>query len=111
MSTNRHCLFLDLKNDENLIKEYEAYHEKVWPEIIESIRNAGITSMEIYRAGNRLVLIMDTDENFSFEKKSQMDEQNEKVQEWENLMWQYQQALPIARPGEKWVLSKKIFQL
>jgi L-rhamnose mutarotase len=111
VSTNRHCLFLDLKNDENLIREYEAHHEKVWPEIIESIRNAGITSMEIYRAGNRLALIMDTDENFSFEKKSQMDEQNEKVQEWENLMWQYQQALPIARSGEKWMLSKKIFQL
>jgi len=33
------------------------------------------------------------------------------VQEWEKLMWKYQQALPKAKPGEKWVLMNKIFEL
>jgi L-rhamnose mutarotase len=33
------------------------------------------------------------------------------VQEWEDLMWRYQQALPSAREGEKWLLMDKIFEL
>jgi L-rhamnose mutarotase len=107
----RYCLTLDLKNNPQLIKEYEEYHRAVWPEIIDSIKKAGITNMEIYRFQNRLFMIMETNYNFSFEKKTMMDEKNEKVQEWENLMWRYQQALPGSLPGEKWKLMDKIFQL
>ena len=107
----RYCLALDLKDDPALIAAYERYHEKIWPEIEESIRNSGINSMEIYRTGNRLFMIMETEEDFSFERKSASDAANPKVQEWENLMWKYQQALPHAKPGEKWVLMNKIFEL
>ncbi|MBK5271814.1 MAG: L-rhamnose mutarotase [Bacteroidia bacterium] len=106
----RYCLALDLKNDENLIAEYEAYHQNVWPEILKSIKDSGIEQMEIYRTGNRLFMIMETKNDFSFEKKAQMDADNDKVQQWEQLMWKYQQALPTAMPGEKWVLMDKIFQ-
>ena len=107
----RYCLALDLKNDERLIAEYEAYHQNVWPEILSSIKDSGITSLEIYRISNRLFMIMETNIDFSFEKKSAMDASNPKVQEWENLMWNYQQALPAAKPGEKWMLMDKIFEL
>jgi L-rhamnose mutarotase len=107
----RYCLALDLKEDEKLIDQYEQYHQKVWPEIVASIKNAGVTELEIYRVANRLFMIMETEEIFSFEKKNAMDNANPKVQEWENLMWKYQQALPLAKPGEKWVLMKKIFDL
>lgn len=107
----RYCLALDLHDDPQRIAEYEAYHQKVWPEIIHSIRQAGIRDMEIYRTGNRLFMIMETEDDFSFEKKSEADRQNPKVQEWENLMWRYQQALPGAQPGEKWRLMERIFQL
>ena len=40
-----------------------------------------------------------------------MDIKNIKVQEWEKLMWTYQQKLPIAKKDEKWLLMDKIFQL
>lgn len=107
----QYCLALDLKDDEALIKEYEAYHQAVWPEIVESIKEAGIEQMEIYRFGNRLFMTMLTNENFSFEEKAKADVENGKVQEWENLMWKYQQALPGSKPGEKWMLMEKIFDL
>lgn len=107
----RYCLALDLKNDDVLIKEYEAYHKKVWPPILRSIKESGIEQMEIYRYGNRLFLIMQTKDDFSFEQKANADAVNEKVQEWESLMWQYQQAIPGSKPGEKWVLMEKIFDL
>jgi len=94
-----------------LIKEYEGHHKKIRPEIESSIRESGIRSMEIFRTGNRLFMIMETDDQFSFEQKQLKDEANPRVQEWEALMWKYQQALPNARRGEKWVLMKKIFEL
>ncbi len=107
----RFCLALDLKNNPELINEYRQYHKKVWPEIIKSIRDAGISDMEIYLTGNRLFMIMETDDGFSFEKKSRMDAENPKVKEWEALMWDYQQALPFSGPGEKWQLMEQIFSL
>jgi L-rhamnose mutarotase len=107
----RYCLALDLKNDPALIAEYERYHVKIWPEIEASIRDSGITSMEIYRIENRLFMIMETDETFSFEQKAAADAANFRVQEWEALMWTYQQALPTAKPGEKWKLMERIFAL
>lgn len=107
----RFCLALDLKNDPILISEYEKYHEKIWPEIEQSIKESGILRMEIYRIENRLFMIMETSDEFSFEKKGEADAQNPKVQEWETLMWHYQQALPTANPNEKWLLMTKIFEL
>lgn len=111
MNTQNFCLALDLKDDPELIEQYKLYHKNVWPEIIDSIKEAGINVLDIYCTGNRLFMIIEVDEKFSFEKKSMMDEVNPKVQDWEELMWKFQQALPWAKPGEKWILMEKIFAL
>jgi len=107
----RFCLALDLKEDTKLIAEYENYHKNVWPEIIKSIKGSGIEVLDIYRTGNRMFMIIEANEDFSFEKKATLDAKNSKVQEWENLMWKFQQALPWAKTGEKWILMDKIFEL
>lgn len=107
----RYCLTLDLKNDPQLISEYKRYHEKIWPEITRSIKDSGIEDMEIYLLGTRMFMIMEVNEYFSFEAKSKADALNPKVQEWENLMWRFQRALPQAKPGEKWLLMDRIFKL
>jgi L-rhamnose mutarotase len=106
-----YCLTLDLKDDPELIRQYEEHHKKVWPEIIASIREAGIEDMQIYRYETRLFMIMEVNDSFSFEKKQQADKNNLKVQEWEQLMWKYQQPLTGSIPGEKWKLLDKIFEL
>jgi L-rhamnose mutarotase len=105
----RYCLALDLKDDPELIAAYEAHHEAVWPEILESIKASGIEHMEIYRVSNRLFMIMEVTDTFTFERKALLDLASTKVQQWELLMWKYQQKLPFANPGEKWVLMEKIF--
>jgi len=107
----RYALALDLINDPTLIEEYVYHHQSVWPEIRASIKDAGIEDMAIYRFGNRLFMTMDVQDDFSFERKDAMDAINPKVQEWEALMWKYQQAITGAKPGEKWVLMDKIFEL
>lgn len=107
----RYCFALDLKDDPQLIQEYVEMHENVWPEIKKSIRDSGILDMEIYKVSNRLFMVMEVDDSFSFESKAESDATNQKVQDWEQLMWKYQQALPGARDGEKWMLMERIFKL
>ena len=105
MSIKRYCYSCDLKDDSKLIAEYKAYHAegKAWTEITKSIKDAGIVDMQIYLTGNRMFMIMEVNETFNPDKKAALDAQNPKVQEWENLMWDYQQELPWAEKGEKWI--------
>ena len=107
----RYCLALDLVNETDRMEEYVKYHQAVWPEIKDSITSSGIISMEIYKVENRLFMIMETEDDFSFERKSAMDAANAKVAEWEKLMWKFQLALPNSAPGEKWRLMEQIFDL
>lgn len=107
------CLALDLHDDPALIEKYKWYHrnENIWPEVVENIRELGILSERIYLTGNRLVMILETTDEFSFAAKAAADAASPKTQEWEALMWTYQKPLPQARPGEKWILMEKIFEV
>jgi L-rhamnose mutarotase len=113
MKIKRLCFACDLKDDQQLIAEYKKYHAQgnTWPEITQSIKDAGILDMQIYLTGNRLFMIMEVDESFDLDMKSEMDANNPRVQEWEQLMWKYQRELPWAKKGEKWVEMERIFQL
>lgn len=110
---NRYCLALDLKDDPALIEEYKTYHAAgaVWPEIVNSIKDSGIVDMQIYLLGNRLFMIMDVNDEFTFDAKAKADQNNPKVQQWESLMDTFQQTLPWAKNNEKWVLMESIFDL
>lgn len=109
----RFCLTLDLKDDPELIARYEQYHQagNIWPEIIGGIRTCGIEVMDIYRAGNRLMMILETGDDFDlqtgFAKMATLPRQ----QEWARLMDGFQQKLPFAQPHEHWVEMKQIFKL
>ena len=94
-----------------MIAEYKRYHEKIWPEITRSIKDSGIEDMEIYLLGTRMFMIMEVNESFSFETKRKSDESSPKVQEWETLMSTFQQLLPQAQAGEKWLLMERVFKL
>jgi L-rhamnose mutarotase len=107
----RHCLALDLKDDQTAIAEYKRYHRKIWPEVKQSLLDAGVVDMEIYLLGTRMFMIMDVDEKFSLSAKAAADSANAKVQEWETKMHGFQQALPEARPGQWWTAMEKVFSL
>jgi L-rhamnose mutarotase len=107
--TTRHCLTLDLKDDPNLIAAYRRHHEEVWPGVLESLRASGIVRAELYLRGTRLVMVIDVSAGFSFQAKAASDLANPLVQEWERLMWTFQEALPDAPAGEKWQAMERIF--
>jgi len=111
--TTRHCFALDLKDDPKLIQAYKEHHSKgnIWPEIIDSISSSGIEDLDIYLVGNRLFMVMDVNDDFSFAAKEAADLNNSKVVAWEELMWTFQQQLPWATGNEKWMLMEQIFTL
>jgi len=73
------------------------------------MKEAGVESMKIYRFGNRMSMNMEVNDTFSFERMDRINSANETVQKWEQLMWNYQQAIPGCKPGQKWVLAEQIF--
>ena len=107
----RYVLACDLEDDPQLIEEYKRHHHKIRPEIEQNIYASGIENMELYNSGNRLFMLLEVNESFSFELKEKLDSGNPIVREWEELMGKYQRALPTAKPGKKWTLLNKIFAL
>ena len=104
---------LDLKDDVDLIERYQAWHApgQVPDAINRSIREAGIEALEIFLAGNRLMMALTPGPGFDAAKKAALDAANPDVQAWEDLMWTFQQALPFARQGEKWLPMHRIYAL
>ena len=109
----RRVLILDLKDDPALIEAYEAHHRPgaVPGPIVRSIRAGGIEEMEIHRCGNRLVMVMETAPDFDPQVKAGADASDLDVIAWEDLMDRYQQRLPWAPPGVKWLEAERIFAL
>jgi L-rhamnose mutarotase len=112
-NTHVYCLTLDLKNDPELIALYEAYHrpEGIWPEIVTGIKSVGILKMDIYRASNRLVMILETHNDFDIQRDFARMNSLPRQQEWAALMARFQQQLSFAKEGEHWVMMDKIFDL
>jgi len=108
----RYCLTLDLRPDPTLIAEYvQHHHPHGRPEINDSIRAAGILDMQIYLLNNRLFMIMDAADDFTFERKAELDLANPAVQEWENLMAKFQNVDPGSDFAARWQLMEKIYSL
>jgi L-rhamnose mutarotase len=109
----RHVLLIDLADDAEAIAQYEAWHASgaLPPAIGASIRAADISAMEIYRSGNRLVMLMETGPAFDPAAKAAADAADPAVQAWEAQMDGVQRPLPWAVPGAKWTETTRIFSL
>lgn len=108
----RFCLTLDLIDDLESIEIYEQHHAAgaAWPEVTQHDLACGVLNIEIFRTGNRMFMILETDDAFDFGKKAEMDAASPIIGKWEALMWGFQQPIPWASPGEKWVLMNRIFK-
>ena len=92
---------LDLKNNKELINEYENHHRNVWPEVLEGLKSVGIIRMRIWRINNRLFMLIETSDTFNIEKFQKYTETNDKAKEWDALMKNYQKKIPNSN-GEWW---------
>ncbi len=105
----RYCQTLTLVDDEEMIKKYVEAHAHVWPEIIEGQREVGILDMQIYRRGRSLFMIMDTVDDFDFERDMARLATLPRQAEWEAYVSQFQGCDPNAPSSAKWQLMERIF--
>lgn len=111
--SQRICLALDLVDDAAAIAEYERWHRpgNTLPAVTQSIRDAGIVDMQIYRAGTRLFMIIEADDSYAPERKAEADAANPAVQHWIALMAPFQRPVPAAGPDGSWIPMARIFRL
>jgi L-rhamnose mutarotase len=107
----RYCLALDLIKDVEKIKQYQRFHQNIWPEIAINIEQRGVLDMQIWQIENRLFMIMDTRDDYDPAVANEIALSEPKNVEWETLMSQFQQSLPSSAADEKWVEMTKIFDL
>jgi L-rhamnose mutarotase len=106
----RHCLMLDLRDDPAVIAQYDAYHEAVWPEVLDALKASGVIDMTIWRRETRLVMLIETTPDFSFESLVAGPDAHPRVTEWNALMGSFQQPLPNAITQE-WQPMKLAFNM
>jgi L-rhamnose mutarotase len=108
----RYCKTLELRNDKALIEAYKKAHSKgqCWPEITQGMREVGILDMEIYLAGTRLFMIMDTVPDFNHDKAFAELANKPRQAEWEAHMAQFQDTSADASADEKWQIIERIFK-
>lgn len=109
----RYCRTLDLREDAALIAEYRRRHaeENIWCEILAGIREVGILEMEIYQAGTRLFMIVETPLDFDWDTAMARLAGLPRQQEWEDYMAVFQTARPGETSSEKWRPMERIFHL
>ena len=100
---------LTLVDDEAMIEKYVEVHRHVWPEVIEGQHEVGILQMQIYRLGRQLFMIMDTADEFDFDRDMARLATLPRQAEWEAYVAQFQGCSTHARSDEKWRLMEKIF--
>ena len=105
----RYCQTLSLKDDPQLVEKYIEVHSHVWPEIIEGQHEVGILSMEIYAKGRTFFMIVDTVDDFDWERDMARLATLPRQAEWEAYVSQFQGCDPSASSAEKWQLMDKIF--
>lgn len=102
---------LDLIDDQRLINEYLETHRNVWPEITQGIRSVGISRMDIYLLGNRMVMLLEMPDDIDFDTAMQKLATLPRQAEWEDYVGRYQQCLPGSTSAGKWKKMTQIFSL
>jgi L-rhamnose mutarotase len=101
-----------LKDDPALIATYRKHHDQIWPEVVASFRQVGVTDIKIWMIGRRLFMLMTTTDAFNpatdFDRYLRLHPKNK---EWEALMKTFQEKAPEAGPEEHWADMELIFQL
>ena len=108
----RHLLAVDLKDDPAAIEAYKVHHRNVWPAVLSSLRRAGLTDLEIYLLGRRLVMVVEVADGVDVERAFAAHRVSDpRVIEWEALMKSLQQPAPGSAAGEWWAVMQPVFHL
>ena len=103
---------LDLKDDPDTIRDYCDWHTKVWPEIMRGMAKHGVLSQNIYLIGNRLFMVLQVEDDFDYRVDfARYMEETPRAKEWDEVMRDFQQAVPWAKEGDWWAQMERVYDL
>jgi L-rhamnose mutarotase len=102
----RYAFKLRIKSD--AIEEYEREHQRVWPELLDKLKQVGISDYSIFRRGQDLVLSLRVDD---FEKAWNELDEDPVNQRWQRSMSRLFEPVPDQRDGERFAMMKEVFYL
>jgi L-rhamnose mutarotase len=92
-------------------KEYHATQFKKWPEVVKGFCNASFQQLQVFENDGQLMLVISIPKGKTLDELNpKTTENNPRVNDWNNLMKQYQEGIAGAGPGETWVFFKPINQ-
>jgi L-rhamnose mutarotase len=102
----RYAFKLRIKPD--AIEEYEREHERVWPELLAKLKDAGISDYSIFRREQDLFLCLRAE---NFDKAWDELDQDPVNQRWQQFMGRLFEPVPDQQPGERFAMMKEVFYL
>jgi L-rhamnose mutarotase len=108
----RQVLLVHLRDDPAAVAMYREHHQRVWPEVVESLRLAGVEQMEIHLLGRTAVMIVEVADGLDVQRVFASHRASSgRVAEWEELMRSLQEPSPDAGAGEWWARMEPLFRL
>jgi len=100
-----------LIDDGEMVQKYLEYHQNVWPEVEKGFEEAGYKQIRLYRYGNYVTMILKVPKGADLAKMGEISKNSDpKVEEWQNLMDDFQRGLPGVEEDQKWVMLEKIYE-
>ncbi|HUS15338.1 MAG TPA: L-rhamnose mutarotase [Chloroflexia bacterium] len=100
-----------LKDNPEVIRQYEAYHANPWPEVIAGNLSIGVRRVFIYRFQRQLFMFLETADDFDLERDLPKYMADPRAQEWDTLMRTFQEPVSGAPAGATWVPMTEIFAM
>ena len=92
-------------------QEYERLHQNIWPEVAESVRQAGITNYTIFRYGQWLFSYFELPDERDLGDVAQTATVGDACRKWEQLMRNYLEPLPESPKDNWWVAMEEVWRL
>jgi L-rhamnose mutarotase len=90
------------------IAEYEEAHRKVWPELLQLLKDVGISQYSIFRSGSDLFFYLHVDD---FERAWNQIDANPVNKRWQAQMAPLFEPMADPAPGERFPMMREVFYL
>ena len=94
--------------DPQRFDDYKKYHEKIWPEIAQTIRECNIKNYSIFQFEDKLFAYFEY-VGSDFESDMEKMAENKKTQEWWAIMEPMQRPVDNRKKGEWWAEMNEVF--
>lgn len=106
----RYIRTLELVDDPALMEAYMEAHRNVWPEITDGIKFVGISRMDIYCLGTRLVMVLEMPDEVDCQQAFARLATLPRQAEWEAFVGRFQRTQG-GTSSEKWRDMNLFFSL